>query len=114
MRFRFLLLACVALAVAVPVSASAATRMLLGFQDDPSFRWRDDRASVLDMAQRANAQIARTTVYWSKIAPEQPADASDPFDAAYKFDDLDEFVRNAETRGMEVMLTIWGTPPWAN
>src|SRR5581483_2923423 len=36
------------------------------------------------------------------------------FDPAYRFDDLDEFVRNAATRGIAVMLTIWGTPSWAN
>ena len=38
----------------------------------------------------------------------------DPFDPAYKFDDLDEFVRNAQLRGMEVLITLWGTPKWAN
>src|SRR5438876_9873728 len=114
MRHRYLLVACLAIAAVVPASAVAADRMLIGFQDDPSFRWRDDRATVLDFAQQANAQIVRTTVYWSNIAPTQPASPSDPFDAAYKFDDLDELVRNSENRGMQVMLTIWGTPSWAN
>ena len=37
-----------------------------------------------------------------------------PFDPAYKFDDLDEFVRNAQARNAEVLITIWGTPKWAN
>ena len=35
-------------------------------------------------------------------------------DPVYRFDDLDEFVRGATFRGSEVMLTIWGTPSWAN
>src|SRR5439155_410847 len=83
-------------------------------QDDPSFRWRDDRMITLDRAQSVNAQIVRTTVYWSKIAPRRPATARNPNDAAYSFGDLDELVRNAELRGMQMMLTIWGTPGWAN
>ena len=84
--------------------------MLVGFQDDPSLRWRDDRQGVFDVAEKANAGIVRTTVYWSRIAEKRPANAANPFDPAYHFDDLDEFVRNAGMHGMEVMLTIWGTP----
>jgi hypothetical protein len=88
--------------------------MLIGFQDDPSLRWRDDRLVAFDLAQQADAGIVRTTVYWSRIAESRPANAANPFDPAYRFDDLDEFVRNAGMHGMEVMLTIWGTPSWAN
>src|SRR5437660_195962 len=55
MRLRYLLVACLAIAAVVPASAVAADRMLIGFQDDPSFRWRDDRATVLDLAQQADA-----------------------------------------------------------
>jgi hypothetical protein len=40
--------------------------------------------------------------------------ASDPFDEAYRFDDLDELVRGAQQRNIEVLLTVWGTPGWAN
>ena len=115
MRLRlFLVLSACALAALVPASASAQPRMLIGFQDDPSLRWRDDRLAVWDLAQQAQAGIARTTVYWSRIAERRPANAANPFDPAYRFDDLDEFVRNAGLHGMEVMLTIWGTPSWAN
>jgi hypothetical protein len=108
--------ACLAIAItaAAPASALAGIRMYMGFQDDPSLRWREDRATVFDQAQQANAGIVRTTVYWSRIAPLRPAQAANPFDPSYRFDDLDEFVRNAQLRGMEVMLTIWGTPSWAN
>ena len=49
-----------------------------------------------------------------RVAPPKPANAADPFDPAYKFDDLDEFVRSAQPRGMEVLITLWGTPAWAN
>jgi hypothetical protein len=116
MRLRLILVAaaCLAAIVVFPVSASAQPRMLIGFQDDPSLRWRDDRLNVFDLAQQAHAGIVRTTVYWSRIAQTKPANGANPFDPAYQFDDLDEFVRNAGLHGMEVMLTIWGTPAWAN
>ena len=38
-----------------------------------------------------------------------PRERFDPFDPAYRFDDIDEFVRNAQQRGMEVLITLWGT-----
>jgi hypothetical protein len=87
--------------------------MWVGFQDDPSFRWVDDRHAQLDRAQEANATVIRTTVYWSKVAPRRPQNAANPFDPAYALDDLDEMVRQSQARGLEVMLTLWGTPRWA-
>jgi hypothetical protein len=116
MRFRLMLVtvACALAALVFPLLASAQPKMLIGFQDDPSLRWRDDRLNVFDLAEQARAGIVRTTVYWSRIAESRPARATNPFDSAYRFDDLDEFVRNAGLHGMEVMLTIWGTPSWAN
>jgi hypothetical protein len=116
MRFRLICLtfACALGAALVPLTASAEPRMLVGLQDDPSLRWRDDRQNIFDVAGAAHAGLVRTTVYWSRIAQRRPASATNPFDPAYRFDDLDEFVRNAGMHGMEVMLTIWGTPAWAN
>jgi len=114
MRLTRLVLVCALLALAAPVSALAADRMWIGFQDDPTFRWRSDRAAMLDEAVDANAGIGRTTVYWSRVAPRRPSNPSNPFDPAYRFDDLDEFVRASQFRGLETLLTIWGTPNWAN
>jgi hypothetical protein len=116
MRLRLFLVAaaCVTAVLLPAANVSAQPRMMIGFQDDPSLRWRDDRLDVFDLAEQAHAGIVRTTVYWSRIAQTKPANGANPFDPAYRFDDLDEFVRNAGLHGMEVMLTIWGTPAWAN
>jgi hypothetical protein len=88
--------------------------MPVGFQDDPSFRWRDDRITNFNNAATTGATIIRSTAYWSRIAPTRPADATNPFSTDYHFEDIDELVRNAAQRGMTVLLTIWGTPGWAN
>ena len=97
-----------------PAVASSAPRMYVGFHDDVAFRWNDNRTQVLDQARGANATIVRTLVDWSKTAPRRPANAANPFDPAYRFSDIDELVRNAQQRGLEVIITIWGTPKWAN
>ncbi len=100
-------------ALAAP-AAFAGERMWVGFHDDPSFRWVPDRVARIDAAAQQNATIMRLLVQWNLAAPERPANASDPFDPAYKLDDIDEAVRNAQSADMEVMLTITGTPSWAN
>jgi hypothetical protein len=89
-------------------------RLLVGFQDDPSFRWDPDRAAMLDGAREAGASLLRTIVVWKDTAPSRPANAADPFDPAYRLDDVDDLVRSAQQRGMEILITIWGTPEWAN
>jgi hypothetical protein len=110
---RLLVLACLTAAVSIP-AASAADRMWVGFHDDPVLRFDGGRTEALDRARGNGAAVVRTLVEWHKVAPTKPTTATDPFDAAYKFDDVDELVRNAQQRGMEVLITIWGTPGWAN
>ena len=115
MRFvtRLLVLTCLAAAVLVP-AAAAADRMWIGFHDDPELRYDGSRTSAMDLARQNESTVLRTLVEWHKVAPTRPANASDPFDPAYRFDDIDEFIRNAQQRGMEVLITLWGTPQWAN
>ena len=113
-RFRLILGCLLVLAATVPAAGVAAQRMPVGFQDDPSFRWRDDRAANLTSASTTGASIVRTTVYWARAAATKPANPTDSFDPAYRLEDIDELVRNAAYRGMTVLLSIWGTPGWAN
>jgi Glycosyl hydrolase catalytic core len=112
----FLILLLSLLASILPAVAGAATasRMYVGFQDDPGFRWSAVRSTNLDRATQARVSVIRTTVTWASVAATRPADASDPFDPAYRFDDLDEMIRGAQQRNIELLLTIWGTPNWAN
>ena len=108
-----LIAAALVAAVLAPVAASA-DRMWIGFHDDPVLRFDPNRQTELDVARSNKATVLRTLVTWASVAPEKPTNAADPFDPAYKFDDLDEFVRNAQLRDMEVLITLWGTPKWAN
>ncbi len=114
MRHIPLIAAVLAAAVLAPIAASA-DRMWVGFHDDPILRYDTDRQNAMEAATATNnASIVRSLVTWADVAPTKPANAADPFDAAYRFDDLDEFVRNAQRNNAEVLLTLWGTPKWAN
>jgi len=97
-----------------PDEASAAPRMYVGFLDDQAFRWEPERVANFDRARREGATVVRSIVNWSVAAPVEPRRPADPFAPEYRLGDVDELVRNAEKRGIEVLLTIWGTPRWAN
>jgi hypothetical protein len=110
-RLVFVFLAVAALAA--PASL-AAERMWIGFHDDPSFRWVNDRSSRIESSASEGATVMRLLVHWNQTAPRRPARASDPFDDSYNFRDLDEAIRSAQEADMEVLLTLSGTPRWAN
>jgi hypothetical protein len=108
------LLVLAALSVIAAPSALAADRMWIGFHDDPSFRWVGDHESRIESSASQGASVMRLLVHWDETAKSRPATASDPFDPAYNFDDLDDAIRTAQTRDMEVLLSLVGTPRWAN
>ena len=99
--------------LAAPASF-AAERMWVGFHDDPSFRWVPDRSDRVRGAAELNASIIRLLVQWNLVAKTRPTTATDPFDPAYEFSDIDEAVLAAQQNDQEVILTISGTPRWAN
>jgi hypothetical protein len=100
-------------ALAAP-AAYAAERMWVGFHDDPSFRWADNRATRIESTAKNGSTIIRLLIAWNDVAKQRPTVATDPFDEAYNFGDIDEAVRTAQEQDLEVMLTISGTPRWAN
>jgi hypothetical protein len=96
-----------------PPVAARAQPLLVGFLDDASFRWHADRALMLDRARATGARLIRVLVSWHLTAPERPAPGARPYEEPRLYD-LDELVAGADARGMEVLMTIWGTPAWAN
>jgi hypothetical protein len=113
-RIARLVLALTTFAALAAPAALAAERMWVGFHDDPSFRWVENRQSRIMGAARDGSTVMRLLVQWNLAAPQRPANPTDPFDPAYVLDDVDEAVRVAQQSDQEVMLTISGTPRWAN
>jgi hypothetical protein len=99
---------------ALAPSAGAANRMWVGFHDDPSFRWASDRSERIQASADVGSSVMRLLVHWNKVAPERPAQPADPFDPAYNFGDIDEAVSTARAAKLQVLLTLYGTPGWAN
>jgi hypothetical protein len=101
-------------ALALPFAAQASTRMPIGFYDDASFRWSNDRIANLAAAQNAGATVIHTNASWSTIAPTRPGNPANGDDPAYVLSDLDQLVAQASKDGLRVYVTIVGTPKWAN
>lgn len=92
---------------------TADTGLLVGFFDDANFRWRPYRARMLDRVQRTGASVVRVFIRWHLTAPTRPRSGQAPFHEPM-LHEIDELVANASARGLEVLVSIWGTPAWAN
>src|SRR6478735_513990 len=114
-KLRVALFALVVLVVAVAAgTARAVPRMPVGFYDDPSFRWAPNPTVNLASAQKAHASIIHVLADWSQIAPTKPKSALNGNDPAYQLSDLDDLLSSAAKYDLQVLVTISGTPRWAN
>src|SRR5262245_49999469 len=111
---RFALVAVVVLLALPAARASATPRLTVGFFDDPSFRWAAPPATNFKLAQKANSSVIHVLADWSQIAADKPKAPLDGDDPAYQLTDLDALVRTAPRYNQQVMITISGTPKWAN
>ena len=102
-------------ALAVPTSASSSKGLALGlFDDAATFQPEDD---PFPMLEQLHVQVLRMTLNWGGrggVAARRPAVATDPADPAYDWSRFDQAIERANDAGIQVLLTIVGTPPWAN
>ncbi len=113
---RAVLLGAALLLLALPPGATAAERgIALGFSDQARFINNDSeqRAIAFETAAEIGSSYARIGARWSKIETSDPADPRNPADPAYFFNRLDNAVRDADARDLEVLLTIHSAPKWA-
>jgi hypothetical protein len=98
-------------------AAQAARGMELGIYDG-DFVSGDlgTRTTVLNEAVQARAGWVLLYVAWSAVAPHTlPAGfaPSNPADPNYNFDSIDAAVRDANARGLKVLMAITNAPAWA-
>jgi hypothetical protein len=96
-------------------SASAPSPLLLGLFDDAVTL--DPAANNFPLLQSLHVQVVRTTLTWGGpggVANKQPAHPADPSDPAYDWARYDEAVERANGAGIQLLMTIVGTPSWAN
>ena len=97
-----------------PAGADAKRGISLGFAE-PRFSSENEktRDKWFDRAEESGGKIARVGIGWRGIAPNEPADPSDPDSAGYFWAGPDSAVREADKRGMDVIFTIGVAPNWA-
>ena len=107
------ILAVLGAAAALCVPAATASRYLLvGVLDDANTV--GDPVATFPLLKTLRAQVVRMTLNWRVVAGTQPAAPRDPADPAYSWTRYDRAIQAAADNGVSVLLTIWGTPPWAN
>lgn len=63
----------------------------------------------LDLVQAAGADVVRMDVGWGSLELEAPGRFED-----WYVERADTFIEHARARGLEVIMTLWGTPCWAS
>jgi len=97
--------------------ALAAPGIVYGLQDDawlaagPGPNTLDARIGVLE---KLGVKIVRYNLRWDEIAAQKPTDAADPSDPSYDWSTADPVLDALHAAGIPVLLTIYGTPGWAN
>lgn len=77
--------------------------------------WGPTDEKAFDVYADLNAGLYEFTVNWSLIAPTRPQNPTDPKDPAYTWTPVvDEVIKHAQARGIQVVLLVMGAPGWAN
>src|SRR5262245_33775903 len=106
------------LAVAACVAAGsvhASHDVRYGIQDDA---WLESGPGTLDQRmttfKRLGVPLVRYTLHWNEIARRRPKRPTSPRDRAYDWRRPDRVLRALHRHGLEPVLTLVGTPRWAN
>lgn len=94
------------------VDVESARPLRTGFLDPTAFGGPNPDRAVL-RARRAGASMVRILLAWKAVAPEPPADPEDPDDPAYRWLFIDQQVVDAVRGGLDPLLYISASVPWA-
>jgi len=96
-------------------SARASHGIQYGIQDDA---WLLYGPGTLDQRlatfKRLGVPLVRFTLRWNQIAVRRPKHPGSPRDPAYQWGSADRVLRGLHRYGLTPVLTIVGTPAWAN
>ena len=101
--------------LAAPGPAAASNGLALGIFDDATTF--DPEQRDFPTFQQLHVQVLRMTLAWGGpggVANNRPAKPTDPTDPAYQWARYDQAIESASNEGMQVLLTVIGTPSWAN
>jgi len=106
----------VALAACVAASSTqASTGVQYGIQDDA---WLEFGPGTLNQRlatfKRLGVPLVRFTLRWNEIARRRPTNPTSPRDPAYDWRRQDRVLRGLRRNGLTPVVTLVGTPAWAN
>jgi hypothetical protein len=107
--------ACALAWLASTATAHAARNITTGVTD-PNYFSADpaERAMRFDASVDVHAGVARIDVLWGHyVGTQRPANPTDPNDPGYDFTALDAPIRDASARGLDILLTVYHAPDWA-
>ena len=106
----------VALAAGVAASSvQASTGVQYGIQDDAWLEFGPGNLNQrLTTFKRLGVPLVRFTLRWNEIARRRPKDPTSPRDPAYDWRRPDRVLRGLRRYGLTPVLTLVGTPAWAN
>jgi hypothetical protein len=94
------------IAMCGPSSAAGSTHKLI---------WGPPDAEAFETYADLGAGLYEITINWSRVAPTQPANPTDPDDPAYHWTPaVEEAIANAKKYGIQVVVEVSGAPGWAN
>ena len=99
--------------LALPSAAPAQQGLLTGLTGPEQYQSGGpaSRALWFDRTVDAGAGIVRLSIEWRSVAPQRPANPTNP--ASYNLTSLDGSVRDARARGVQVLITVNSSPRWA-
>jgi hypothetical protein len=105
-----------AVAAGVAASSSQASRSVqYGIQDDAWLEFGPGKLNQrLATFKRLGVPLVRFTLHWNQIAVRRPKHPTSPRDRAYDWRRADRVLRGLRRYGLTPVLTLVGTPAWAN
>jgi polysaccharide biosynthesis protein PslG len=103
-----------ALSLAAPVVSQASPYIRYGIEDDAYLSGGASVGERLDTLNQLGVTIVRYTINWREVARHKPKQPLDPNDPAYDWTSVDRVLRGLHARRITVLLTLSGTPAWAN
>jgi hypothetical protein len=104
--------ACLLAAVAA-APAGAARPLTLGFGDGIFSAPASESAPWFQRAVDSGSTVVREGNGWASLSPRRPVSPADPADPAYRWQSLDDEVRNAAAHGLSPIISLTGAPAWA-
>jgi hypothetical protein len=114
-HFAFVCALAAAAAAVFVTGSSASPGVQFGIHDDAWVLYGAGTLQQrLDQLQRLGVDVVRISVHWNDVAPTKPARALAANDPAYRWDAYDAVLKGLSARGIAPVVTLLGTPGWAN